>query len=63
MEVEASDGRDTVDVQLAGHALQIGQMQLDAANRHHAGPEEVHVPELIPGHLGKWEGGPDMPGQ
>lgn len=51
MEIEASDGLDTVDVQLAGHTVQIGQVQLDTADRHHAGQEEVHVPKFIPGDL------------
>lgn len=51
MEVEASNGLRTVDVQLAGYAVQVGQVQLDTADRHHAGQEEVHVPKLIPGDL------------
>lgn len=51
MEVEASDGLDTVDVQLTGHTVQVGQIQLDTADRHHAGQEEVHVPKFIPGDL------------
>lgn len=51
MEVEAGDGLRAVNVQLAGHAVQVGQVQLDAANGHHAGQEEVHVPKLVPGHL------------
>lgn len=51
MEIEAGDGLDAVDVQLAGHAVQVGQVELDTADGHHAGQEEVHVPELIPGHL------------
>lgn len=51
MEIEAGDGLDTVNVQLAGHAVQVGQVELDAANGHHAGQEEVHVPKLIPGDL------------
>jgi hypothetical protein len=51
MEIEASDGLDTVNVQLAGHTVQIGQVQLDTADRHHAGQEEVHIPKFIPWHL------------
>lgn len=54
MEVEASDGLDTVNVQLAGYAVQVGQVQLDTADRHHAGQEEVYVPKFIPGDLQRW---------
>lgn len=51
MEIEAGDGRDTVDAQLTSHTVQVGQIQLNTANGHHAGQEEVHVPKFIPGHL------------
>lgn len=51
MEIEAGNGLDTVDVQLTGHALQVGQIQLDTADGHHAGQEEVHIPKFIPGDL------------
>lgn len=51
MEIEASDGLGTVDAQLTSHTVQVGQVQLDTANRHHAGQEEVHVPKFIPGDL------------
>lgn len=51
VEIEAGDGLRAVDVQLPGHAVQVGQVQLDAAHGHHAGQEQVHVPKLVPGHL------------
>lgn len=51
MEIEAGDGLGTVDVQLTGHSVQVGQMQLDTTDRHHAGQEEVHIPKFIPGDL------------
>ena len=51
MEIEARNSLGTVNVQLSGHAVQVGQVQLDAADRHHAGQEEVHVPKFVPGDL------------
>lgn len=51
MEIKAGDGLGTVDAQLTSDALQVGQIQLDTANRHHSGHEEVHVPKFIPGDL------------
>lgn len=53
MEIKACNSRDTVDVEFTGHTVQIGQVQVDTADRHHAGQEEVHVSELIPGYLGR----------
>ena len=61
MEIEAGDGLRAVDVQLPGHAVQVGQVQLDAADRHHAGQEEVHVPKLVPGHLWREAPGSSQP--
>lgn len=55
MEIKASDSRDTVDAQPSSHTVQVGQVQLDTANRHHAGQEEVYIPKFIPGDLwGGW---------
>lgn len=54
VEIEASDGLHAVDAQLAGHTVQVGQVHLDTADRHHAGQEEIHVPKLIPRHLQRW---------
>lgn len=57
MEIEARNSLGTVDVQLSGHAVQVGQVQLDAADGHHAGQEEVHVAEFVPGDLRRVEHG------
>lgn len=54
VEIEASDGLHAVDAQLASHTVQVGQVHLDTADRHHAGQEEIHVPKLIPRHLQRW---------
>lgn len=51
MEIEASDGLHTVDAQLAGHTVQVGQVHLDTTDRHHAGQEKIHIPKLIPRYL------------
>ena len=53
MEVEACDGGRGVHIQLAGHAVQGGQTQVDAAHGQHAGLEQVHVPVLVTGNLGR----------
>ena len=52
VEVEACDGGRGVHVQFAGHAVQSGKSQVDAAHRQHAGLKQVHVPILVTGHLG-----------
>ena len=57
VEVETRDGGRGVHVQFAGHAVQGGQPQVDAAHGQHAGLEQVHVPVLVTGHLGRARGG------
>jgi len=52
VEVEACDGGRGVHVQLAGHTVQGGQPQVDAAHGQHAGLEQVDVAVLVSGHLG-----------
>lgn len=51
VEVEACDGGGRIQVQLAGHAVQVGQPQVHAAHRQHAGLEQVHVAKVVAGNL------------
>ena len=51
MEVEARDGRSGVHVQLPGHAVQVGQPEVDTAHRQHAGLKQVDVTVVVPGNL------------
>lgn len=45
--VEACDRRGSVQVQLPGHTVQVGQSQVNAAHRDHAGFKKVHVAVII----------------
>lgn len=51
MEVEARDRRSGVDAELLGHAVQVGQSEVDTAHRQHGGLEQVDVPVVVPGNL------------
>lgn len=51
--VEACDRRGGIQVQLPGHAVQVGQSQVNAAHRDHAGFKKVHVPVIVTGDLGR----------
>lgn len=51
VEVEARDGGRRVDVQFPGHPVQVGQLQVDAADGQHAWFEEVDVAVIVTGNL------------
>lgn len=51
MEVEARDGRSSIDAELLGHAVQVGQSDVNTAHRKHTGLKQVDVPKVVTGNL------------
>lgn len=51
VEVEARDRRSSIDAELLGHAVQVGQPEVDTAHRQHGGLEQVDVPKVVTGNL------------
>lgn len=51
VEVKACDCRGSIDAELLGHTVQIGQSEVDTAHRQHGGLEQVDVPVVVTGNL------------
>lgn len=51
VEVEARDCRSSVDAELLGHAVQVGQSEVNTAHRQHGGLKQVDVPVVVTGNL------------
>lgn len=51
MEVEARDRGSSIDGELLGHAVQVGQSEVSTAHRQHTGLKQVDVPVVVTGNL------------
>lgn len=51
MEVKACHRRGSIDAELLGHAVQVGQSEVSTAHRQHTGLEQVDVPIVVAGNL------------
>lgn len=51
MEVEACDCRSSIDAELLGHTVKVGQSEVNAAHRQHTGLKQVDVPVVVTGNL------------
>lgn len=55
MEVKACNCGGGVEVQLPGHAVQVGQLEVNTAHRQHTGLKEVDITVVITGNLKETE--------
>lgn len=51
MEVEACHRRGSIDAELLGHAVQVGQSEVSTAHRQHTGLKQVDIPIVVTGNL------------
>lgn len=51
MEVEARDCRSSINAELFGHTVQVGQSEVNTAHRQHTGLKQVDVSEVVTGNL------------
>lgn len=51
MEVEACHCRGSIDAELLGYAVQVGQSEVSTAHRQHTGLEQVDIPIVVTGNL------------
>lgn len=51
MEIEARHRRGSIHAELLGHAVQVGQSEVNTAHRKHTGLEQVDVPIVVTGNL------------
>lgn len=51
MEVKARDCRSSINAELLGHTVQVGQSEVNTAHRQHGGLKQVDVPVVVTGNL------------
>lgn len=51
MEVKARDCRSSINAELLGHTMQVGQSEMNTAHRQHGGLKQVDVPVVVTGNL------------
>lgn len=51
MEVEARNCRSSIDAELLGHTVQVGQSEVNTTHRQHRGLKQVDVSVVVTGNL------------